>query len=82
MKKVLFAMVLMSIGTMAHAASCADKAAEKKLSGAAKTSFVTKCEKDSKAGAKATCDTQATERKLSGAARTSFVNKCQRDSAG
>ncbi len=32
------------------APSCADKAAEKKLAGAAKNSFMKKCEADAKAG--------------------------------
>jgi len=64
-------------GAMAAGPSCADRAAAKKLSGAAKTSFIKKCEKDTKAP----CELQATEKKLHGAARTSFVNKCVRDSA-
>ena len=46
MKKILFALALLAVGPMAHAASCADAAAEKKLSGAAKNSFIQKCERD------------------------------------
>ena len=48
------------------------------LAGAALKSFMTKCEKDSKA----TCDASATEKKLSGAARNSFTKKCVRDATG
>jgi len=61
--------------------SCEAQAAEKKLAGAAKTSFVTKCEKDAAAGATKACETQAADKKLAGAARTSFVQKCVKDAA-
>jgi len=64
--------------TMAAESSCAAQATEKKIYGAAKTSFMTKCERDMKAS----CDTQAAEKKLSGAAKTSFTNKCVKDSVG
>jgi hypothetical protein len=63
---------------MAAPTSCKAQATEKKLAGAAQKSFLTKCEKDSKA----TCDTSATEKKLSGAARTSFTKKCVNDAVG
>jgi hypothetical protein len=59
-------------------ASCAAGASEKKLAGAAKTSFLKKCEGD----AKSACETSATEKKLSGAARTSFTKKCVEDKVG
>ncbi len=62
----------------AQTQSCAVQAAEKKLAGAAKTSFLTKCEKD----AGAACDKQAAEKKLNGAAKTSFTGKCVRDAVG
>jgi hypothetical protein len=62
----------------AQTATCKSQASEKKLAGAALKSFMTKCEKDSKA----TCDASATEKKLSGAARTSFTKKCVNDAAG
>lgn len=62
----------------APAASCEATAAEKKLAGAAKTSFLKKCHKD--AGTSA-CDTKASEKKLAGAAKTSFLKKCHADSA-
>ena len=56
-----------------------DRAPQKKLSGAARTSFIKKCEPDA---ATATCDAQAAEKKLAGAAKTSFTKKCVEDSAG
>lgn len=57
-------------------AACEAKAAEKKLAGAAKNSFMKKCEKDA---AIAACDTTAAEKKLAGAAKNSFLKKCQAD---
>ena len=69
----------------AHAQSCDAKAAEKKLSGAAKTSFVTKCEKDSKPAMATTCATRAIDKNgkaLAGAAKTSFMKKCEADAKG
>ena len=59
--------------------NCEAKATEKKLAGAAKTSFVKKCETDAGASATAACDAKATEKKLAGAAKTSFVKKCETD---
>jgi len=51
---------------------------DKKLAGAAKTSFTKKCEKD----AKATCETASAEKKLAGAAKNSFEKKCVKDAVG
>jgi hypothetical protein len=48
------------------------------LSGAAKNSFVKKCQKD----AKTACESQAAERKLAGAVKNSFLKKCQKDAGG
>ena len=59
------------------AANCDAQAAEKKLSGAAKTSFLKKCKED----ATAQCDVQAKEKNLAGAAKTSFTTKCVKDTA-
>ena len=58
--------------------TCKGTAAEKKLAGAALTSFMTKCQKD----AQASCDTAAQEKKLNGAAKTSFTKKCVKDATG
>lgn len=61
----------------AHA-SCKAQATEKKLHGAALTSFLKKCESD----AQASCDASAAEKKLAGAAKTSFTKKCVTDAVG
>jgi psiF repeat len=71
-------LALFAGSALAADATCAARAAEKKLAGAAKTSFMTKCQSD----ATATCEAAATEKKLSGAARTSFVKKCVSDAVG
>jgi hypothetical protein len=59
--------------------SCEAQAAEKKLAGAAKSSFIKKCEKDAAEAATTACTTQATEKKLAGAAKSSFMKKCVND---
>ena len=49
MKKIVFALVVLFLASQtayAADASCDTKAAEKKLAGAAKNSFIKKCEKD------------------------------------
>ena len=58
--------------------SCKAQASDKKLAGAALTSFMKKCESD----AASMCDTQASVRKLSGAAKDSFTKKCVKDATG
>jgi hypothetical protein len=69
--------------TSAFAGSaCEAQAAEKKLAGAAKTSFLKKCEADAAAATAAggdACEAKAAEKKLAGAAKNSFVKKCQAD---
>lgn len=59
-------------------ASCQSVVTEKKLAGAARTSFLKKCEKD----AAARCEVASKEKKLHGAAKTSFEKKCVKDSVG
>ena len=61
--------------------ACETQATEKKLAGAAKTSFVKKCQKDAMAAnpAAAACDKSAADKKLAGAAKTSHVKKCMAD---
>ena len=81
MKKLLLAAAVTlfaSQGALA-AASCEAQATEKKLSGAAKTSFTKKCEKDASEAAAKACDMQAADKKLAGAAKTSFTKKCVAD---
>lgn len=58
--------------------SCTAQATEKKLAGAAKNSFMKKCETD----ATAACEAAAAEKKLAGAAKTSFTKKCVADAVG
>jgi hypothetical protein len=83
MTKTIFAVIIAAalVGgpSLAFAdASCTAQAADKKLAGAAKTSFLTKCKKD----AQASCDSQAADKKLAGAAKTSFTKKCVSDATG
>jgi hypothetical protein len=88
MKKTLITACLMAMSLLAgqaHAAnaSCEATAKEKKLAGAAMTSFMKKCEKDAggaTAAASPACEKSATEKKLAGAAKTSYMKKCTADS--
>lgn len=71
----------------ALAATCAEQSDAKKLAGAAKASFMKKCEADAKGDAKAdakqaahpSCADQSAEKKLAGAAKASFMKKCEAD---
>lgn len=72
------ALMLLSQAALAQDLSCTAAATEKKLAGAAKTSFLKKCEKD----ATARCDLGAQEKKLAGAAKNSFTKKCIKDAVG
>lgn len=69
---------LLSTGAFAQEATCNAQAAEKKLAGAAKTSFLKKCERV----ATEKCELAATEKKLAGAAKNSNVKKCTKDAVG
>ncbi|MCE2907796.1 MAG: hypothetical protein O9343_10335 [Burkholderiaceae bacterium] len=69
--------LLMSTG--AWAADCAKMADEKKLAGAARTSFITKCEKDASPAASPACEKSAADKKLAGAAKASHLKKCMAD---
>src|SRR5262245_27821705 len=62
----------------AQTATCKGQAAEKKLAGAALTSFMKKCQAD----ATATCGTAAADKKLAGAAKASSTKKCVSDAVG
>jgi hypothetical protein len=83
MKKLIGLLLVAFTATTAFAADdCAAKAAERKLAGAAKNSFMKKCTKD--AGAvpeNAACAATAKEKKLAGAAKNSFMKKCSADAA-
>ncbi|RYE93168.1 MAG: hypothetical protein EOO77_45855, partial [Oxalobacteraceae bacterium] len=72
----LLALVAAAFTTTTHAADCAAMAAERKISGAAKISFLKKCEAENtgtaptvyKAGNRSpeNCEKQANEKRLSG----------------
>ena len=83
MKKMIALLLVAFAANTAFAADyCAAKAAEKKLAGAAKNSFMKKCTRD--AGAvpeNAACAATAKGKKLAGAAKNSFMKKCSADSA-
>ncbi|MBS0374326.1 MAG: hypothetical protein JSR73_07070 [Proteobacteria bacterium] len=86
MKSLLIAILLASAGVSFAASAaesgCEAKATDKHLAGAAKTSFMKKCEREAKvASAKEQCEAQADEKKLHGAAKTSFTKKCVKDAA-
>ncbi len=88
MKKLLSLLALgacLSFG-VAHAQSTCDaQAADKKLAGAAKNSFVKKCEKDTKAAVAPACEAKAVDKNgkaLAGAAKNSFMKKCEADAKG
>ena len=75
---VVVAAALGVLAGPALADSCKTTATDKKLAGAALTSFMKKCQTD----AQATCGTQAGEKKLAGAAKISFTRKCVKDATG
>lgn len=89
MKKIVMTMALLAtfaaLPALAANADCDKKAEEKKLAGAAKTSFLKKCEKDAAAPASAAmaaspaCEKSAADKKLAGAAKTSHLKKCMAD---
>ena len=74
----MFGIVTLPAIARADSPSCVASAADKKLAGAAKTSFLKKCESD----AKGSCDAAAAGKKLAGAAKTSFTTKCVHDAVG
>jgi hypothetical protein len=80
MKSIALAALLMfaTVPAYADGASCTATSVAKKLAGAAKTSFMKKCETD----AAATCDKAAADKKLAGAAKNSFTKKCVSDAIG
>ena len=74
----LIAAALLSLQVHAAEPTCTAAATEKKLAGAAKNSFMKKCEAD----AQAKCEAAAAEKKLAGAAKTSNVKKCVGEAVG
>ena len=88
MKKSLLTIAIATLSLFAGSAfaanaDCDAKAAEKKLAGAAKTSFVKKCEKDAGGAGNAACEAKAVDKNgkpLAGAAKTSSMKKCMAES--
>ncbi len=80
----LIAVALMSlfVASTAFAATCEEQAVGKDgkpLKGAAKSSFMKKCEKDASQAAKPACESKAMDKNgkpLKGAAKNSFMKKC------
>jgi hypothetical protein len=68
----------LAAAAQAQGPSCNVSAAQKNLAGAAKTSFLKKCEAEAKLG----CEAQAANKHLAGAAKTSFLKKCVSDAVG
>ena len=58
---------------------CDALAADKKLSGAARASFLKKCNDDASNEMRAACDLKAGEQKLSGTANRDYVKRCIAD---
>lgn len=77
-KICLVAALVFTGSVFAQDATCTATVTEKKLAGAAKNSFMKKCEND----AAARCELASKEKKLAGAAKNSFTKKCVNDSVG
>ena len=82
-KSVCLLLLAFAAGSALAVDDCESRAAEKKLAGAAKNSFMKKCTADAQAAnpAAAACEGKAKEKKLAGAAKNSFVKKCVADAA-
>lgn len=92
MKKILLTAIVAACGLLSSQAFAANAACEAKavdkngkaLAGAAKTSFLKKCEKEAGAAPAAAtspaCEKSAADKKLAGAAKTSHIKKCMADS--
>ena len=75
---VLAAALLLIFAGSASALSCKADSDAKKLSGAARTSHMKKCESD----ANAACEADSTAKKLAGAAKNSHMKKCVAEAVG
>ncbi len=79
---IVAAIAALFVANSAFAASCADQATEKKLAGAAKSSFMKKCEKGAAAPAAPSCESKAVDKNgkaLHGAAKAASIKKCEAD---
>jgi hypothetical protein len=80
MRALILAGVICALAgnAFAQSPSCKLQATDKKLAGAALTSFMKKCESD----VQKSCNVSASDKKLAGAAKTSFTKKCVSDGVG
>jgi hypothetical protein len=80
MRTLLFAaaLSLCAASVYAQGTTCKVQASEKKLAGAALTSFMKKCQSD----AEKACEADSKDKKLAGAAKASHVKKCVADTVG
>lgn len=78
MKKIALALVVCLASSVPAFATCKSEATDKKLAGAALTSFMTKCERD----ATTACEADSKQRNLAGAAKASHMKKCVADAVG
>lgn len=78
-------LALLSMTSLAHAGeACEAKAVDKNgkaLAGAAKSSFMKKCEKEASGAACATKAVDKNGKALAGAAKNSFMKKCEKEAA-
>lgn len=72
------ALALGSGSAFAQGPTCKTQASDKKLAGAALTSFMKKCESD----AQKACEADSKDKKLAGAAKNSHMKKCVSDAVG
>ena len=75
---VVSILCLVAGSASAQTQSCTVVATNKKLHGAALTSFMKKCSSD----AQKSCEASAVGKKLAGAAKNSFMKKCVMDATG
>jgi hypothetical protein len=79
MKSIVFATATLMVFNIAFAEnSCEVKAVDKKLNGAAKNSFIKKCEKDTRLA----CETDDISKRTNGAAKEAHIKKCVNDALG
>ena len=79
-----FVALFLCAGFAQAADACDKQATDKKLAGAAKSSFMKKCSAEAPAASSASpaspavaaCDKAAADKKLAGAAKSSFTKKC------
>lgn len=84
MRLLIASLMLALTASLAHAANpaCEAKALDKNgkaLVGAAKSSFIKKCEKDAGGAACAAKALDKNGKPLAGAAKNSFIKKCEKD---